>query len=86
VRAASSSITASMRQHHSQYAASAGALLHLVVLTVRVDHRAEHHSLAADPQAPARTADKLRVNVRRQAAAGSYSPDHHPGPRRDDMP
>lgn len=68
MRAASSSITASTRQHHSQYAAGAGTVLHLVVLTVRVDHCAERHSSAADPQAPARTAYKVRVNVRRQAA------------------
>jgi len=68
VRAAGSSITASTRQYHSQHAASAGTLLRLVVFTVRVDHCAEHHSSAADPQAPGRTSHKLRVNVRRQAA------------------
>jgi hypothetical protein len=58
VRAATSSITASTRQYHSQYAASAGTLLHFVVFTLRVEHCAEHHSSAADPQAPARTAHK----------------------------
>ena len=40
-------------QHRSQYAASAGTLLHLIVFTMRADHRAEHHSSAADRQAPA---------------------------------